>query len=86
MSGAAHRDILGDSRSANCCILQYKTVAKIARGRSPKVAGCEMTILSSDILGYPRIIVESSLDWRKQFTDEALHILNLELRGRRSIC
>ena len=28
-----------------------------------------MTILSSDIFGYPRIILESSLYWRKQFRD-----------------
>ena len=36
VAGAALRDILGDSRSAKCCIFQYKIVAKIARGRSPK--------------------------------------------------
>ena len=36
MAGAAHRDILGDSRSAKCCILQYKIVSKIGSGRSPK--------------------------------------------------
>ena len=32
MASAAHRDILGDSRTAKCCILQYK----IGPGRSPK--------------------------------------------------
>ena len=36
MAGAALRDILGDSRSAKCCILQYKIVSKTGRGRSPK--------------------------------------------------
>ena len=36
VAGAALRDILGDSRSAICCILQYKIVSKIAGGRSPK--------------------------------------------------
>ena len=36
MAGAAVRDILGDSRSATCCILQYKIVSKIGPGRSPK--------------------------------------------------
>ena len=30
------RDILGDSRSAKRCILQYKIVSKIGSGRSPK--------------------------------------------------
>ena len=29
-------DILGDSRSAKCCIFQYKIVSEIARVRSPK--------------------------------------------------
>ena len=57
VAGAALRDILGGSRSAKCCILQYKIVAKIAWGRSPKrrvrdddfIVGCPR--ISSDILG-----------------------------------
>ena len=36
VTGAALRDILGDNRSATCCILQYKIVSKIGPGRSPK--------------------------------------------------
>ena len=36
MTGAALRDILGDSRDATCCFLQYKIVSKIGPGRSPK--------------------------------------------------
>ena len=36
MAGAALRDILGDSRSAKCCIFSYKIVSKIGPGRSPK--------------------------------------------------
>ena len=32
----ALRDILGDSRDAKCCILQYKIVSKMGRVRSPK--------------------------------------------------
>ena len=36
MAGAALPDILGDSRSAKCCILQYKIVSKMGRVRSPK--------------------------------------------------
>ena len=35
-SGAAFGDILGDSRSAKCCIFQYKIVSKMGRVRSPK--------------------------------------------------
>ena len=37
MAGAAFGDILGDSRSAKCCIFQYKIVSKIGRVRSPKL-------------------------------------------------
>ena len=36
MAGAAVPDILGDSRSAKCCILQYKIVSKIGPGGPPK--------------------------------------------------
>ena len=41
-------------------------------GKVSEAGGCEMTILSSDVLGCPRIILESSLYWRKQFRDFAL--------------
>ena len=36
VAGTAFRDILGDSRSAKCCIFRYKIVSKIGRVRSPK--------------------------------------------------
>ena len=36
MAGAAFGDILGDSRSAKCCIFQYKFVSEIGRVRSPQ--------------------------------------------------
>ena len=72
MTGAALRDILGDSRSAKCCILQYKIVSKLGRVRSPKrrVRDDDFILgLSSDVFGlssdYPRIILESSFYWRK---------------------
>ena len=39
------------ARSAKCCIFQYKIVAKIARGRSPKRRVRD----DNFILGYPRI-------------------------------
>ena len=51
MTGAALRDILGDSRDAKCCILQYKVVSKLGRVRSPK-----RRVRDDDfIVGYPRI-------------------------------
>ena len=53
MTGATLRDILGDSRDAKCCILQYKIVSKMGRVRSPK-----RRVRDDDfIFGYPRIIL-----------------------------
>ena len=53
VTGAALRDILGDSRSAKCCILQYKIVSKMGRVRSPK-----RRVRDDDfIVGYRQIIV-----------------------------
>ena len=62
MTGAALRDILGDSRSTKCCILQYKIVSKMGRGRSLKrrVRDDDFIVgyrrISSD---YPRILFTS---------------------------
>ena len=56
VAGAAFGDILGDSRSAKCCIFQYKIVSEIGRVRSPKrrVRDDDFILgLSSD---YPRIV------------------------------
>ena len=51
MTGAALRDILGDSRDAKCCILQYKIVSKMGRVRSPK-----RRVRDDDfVVGYRRI-------------------------------
>ena len=88
MTGAAHRDILGDSRSAKCCILQYKNRVEDERGRSPKwrVRDDDFIVgLSSDIVGYGRIILESSFYWRKHFREFPLKSRAARFRGRRSI-
>ena len=47
--------------------------------------GCEMTILSSDMFGYLRIILESSFYWRKHFREFLLKSCASRFRGRRSI-
>ena len=65
VAGAALRDILGDSRSAKCCILQYKIVSKMGRVRSWK-----RRVRDDDfIVGLCSDIVESSFYWRKHFRD-----------------
>ena len=81
VTGAALRDILGDSRSAKCCILQYKIVSKMGRVRSPK-----RRVRDDDfILGYRRIILESSFYWRKHFREFPMKSWASRFRGRRSI-
>ena len=61
VAGAAHRDILGDSRSAKCCILQYKIVSKMGRVRSPK-----RRVRDDDfVVGLSSDVFESSFYWRK---------------------
>ena len=91
VTGAALRDILGDSRSAKCCILQYKIVSKMGRVRSPKrrVRDDDFIVgLSSDILGYRRI----SSDYPRivfllaeAFREYPLKSWASRFRGRRSI-
>ena len=76
VASAAFCEILRESRSANRCISFYTKNAS-PKGRQLRSPGCQMTILCSD---HARIIVESSLDRRKQFTERSADILNHELR------
>ena len=55
MTGAALRDILGDSRDAKCCILQYKIVSKMGSGRSPKRRVRDDDFILGSSSDYPRI-------------------------------
>ena len=55
-AGAAFGDILGDSRSAKCCIFQYKIVSKIGRVRSPKRRVRDDDFMVGSWSGYPRIV------------------------------
>ena len=70
----------------NVVFFHTKCALKMGRVRSPRRRvrdGDFIFGLSSD---YLRIMVESSLYWRKQFKGFSADILNLEFRGRRSIC
>ena len=60
MAGAAVRNILGDSRSAKRCIFSIENASPGWDESGLRSGGCEMTILSSDV-------VESSFYWRKHF-------------------
>ena len=91
MTGAALRDILGDSRDAKCCILQYKIVSKLGRVRSPKrrvrdddfVVGCGR--MWPDVVGlssnYRRIVFLLA----EAFRELALKSGAFRFRGRRTI-
>ena len=61
MAGAAFGDILGDSRSAKCCIFQYKIVFKVGRVRSPKRRVRDDDFMLGSCSDHARIILESSL-------------------------
>ena len=56
VAGAAFGDILGDSRSAKCCIFQYKIVSKIGRVRSPKRRVRDDDFMVGSWSDYPRIV------------------------------
>ena len=84
-STSSLRDILGDSRSAKCCILQYKIISKIGPGRSPKRRVRDDDFIFGSCLDYGRIIVESSFYWRKHFREFPLKSWASRFRGRRSI-
>ena len=79
VAGAAFGDILGGSRSAKCCIFQYKIVSKIGRVRSPKRRVRDDDFMVGSWSDYPRIILESSFYWRKQFRGVSAAILNLKI-------
>ena len=56
MTGAALRDILGDSRDAKCCILQYKGVSKMGSRKVPEAAGAYRRIIVGLSSDYGRIV------------------------------
>ena len=85
VAGTAFRDILGDSRSAKCCIFQYKIVSKIGRVRSPKRRVRDDDFILGLCSDYPRNVVESSFYRRKQFTEFPLKSWTYRFRGRRKV-
>ena len=56
VAGAAFGGILGDSRSATCCIFQCKIVSKIGRVRSPKRRLRDDDFMVGSWSDYPRIV------------------------------
>ena len=81
VAGAAFRDILGDSRSAKCCIFQYKIVSKIGRVRSPKRRVRDDDFILGSCSDYPRIVFILA----EAIQGFSAEILNSGFRGRHSI-
>ena len=72
VAGAAFGASLGDSRSAKCCIFQYKIFSKMGRVRSPKPRVRDDGFIVGMSSDCRRIMFESSFYWRKHFTDLSL--------------
>ena len=81
MTGAALRDILGDSRDARCCILQYRIVSKIGPGRSPKRRVRDDDFMLGLCSDYRRIVFLLA----EAIQGFSVEMLTSEFRGRRSI-
>ena len=69
MAGAAFREILGDSRSAKCFIFPSKMRLQDATSKVSEAAGAFMIGMCPD---HGQVIFESSVFWRKQFSDFSL--------------
>ena len=89
VAGAALGEILINSRSAKCCIFPYKMRVQGGMRKVSEAAGARWRFYPRLILGlssdYPRIILELSFYWRKQFMEFPLKSGTCRFRGRRSI-
>ena len=79
MAGAAFRDVLVDSWSANCHVAFFDTkcISKVGRERSPKRRVQDDDFMVGSCSDYPRVMVKSSLCWR---STSGISRSNLELK------
>ena len=61
VTGAEFGEFWKDSRSAKCCVFQYKTFVRSARGNLCCAAGCGLTGSFSD---HGRIMLGSAAHWK----------------------
>ena len=61
VAGAVFGEIWNDSRSAKCCIFQYKMLVVGVKGNLGCEAGCGLTVSWSD---HARIMVGSAARWK----------------------
>ena len=87
VTAAAHRDILGDSRSAKCCILQWNIVSKMGRVRSPKWRVRDDNFMLGLCSDYPRNRLSiggstsGSFRWNLELQDLVAGAVFGEVRG-----
>ena len=62
VAGAAFGEIWNDSRSAKCCIFQYKMLVVGVKSNLGCEAGCVVTVSFSD---HSRIILGSFSEWSR---------------------
>ena len=84
VAGAVFGEIWNDSRSAKCCIFQYKMLVVGVKGNLGCEAGCGLTVSWSD---HSRIILGSCSDRPRIGNDVQipLRFWTVIFRGRRSI-
>ena len=61
VAGAVFGEIWNDSRSAKCCIFQYKMLVVGVKGNLGCEAGCGLTVSCSD---HGRIMLGSAAHWK----------------------
>ena len=73
VAGAALRDITGDSRSAKCCIFQYKIVSKDRTGKVSEAAGARwrfyriVFLLAEALQGVSAEVLSLKISWQAQY-------------------
>ena len=90
VAGAVFGEIWNDSRSAKCCIFQYKMLVVGVKSNLGCEAGCGLTVSCSDhgwnslgtVSDRPRIVNDVS---SVCFGEISLKFWRIVLRGRRSI-
>ena len=81
VAGAVFGEIWNDSRSAKCCIFQYKMLVLGVKGNLGCEAGCGLTVSWSDHARIGRALEMSFIRFQQIF----LRFWTVIFRGRRSI-
>ena len=64
VAGAVFGEIWNDSRSAKCCIFQYRMLVVGVKGNLGCEAGCGLTFMVGSCSDHGRIILGSAAHWK----------------------